>query len=188
MSTLYNILLIIVNLGFYLILFAFMLRMLFQLFKASPQNPVVMAINNVTDHAVLPLRNFIPKTRYIDLAALSCWLIVDIIKYTIVVYIGADTFLTPMEYLYIVPADFAMQFLSLLFYSTLFYTIINFVAPGLQSPGMDTLRALSEPALNQVRKKIPASGGFDFAPIIVLLGTKFCQISITQFIPASYFY
>lgn len=188
MSTLFNIFLILLNIGFYLILFTFMLRLLFQLFNANSNNPVVLAITNVTNYAVLPLRDYIPKTRYIDLSTLLCWFIVDILKYTLIVYLSAHDFLTFFEYISIIPADFAMQALSLIFYSTLFYTVINFVAPGLQSAGMDTIRALSEPALAVVRKKIPPSGGFDFAPMVVLLGTKFAQVSITQFIPASYFY
>ena len=188
MSTLFSMLLFVLTVFFYLVLFAFMLRMLFQLFKANANNPVAITIANITDIAVKPLRDYMPRTRFIDLSTLSCWLVIDVIKYTFIVYLDAGTFLTPAQYLYIVPADFVMQALSIIFYATLFYTVINFVAPGLQSPGMDTLRALSEPVLNVVRRRIPPSGGFDFAPVIVLVLSKFCQIGITQVIPPTYFY
>lgn len=178
----------LLNLAFYFVLFAFMLRMLFQLFKVNAQNPVAISIANATNIAVLPLRQYLPRTRYIDLSTLVCWLFIDIIKYTVIIFIASDSLLSPIAYLYLVPADFAMQMLTLIFYSTLFYTIISFVAPGLRSVGMDTLRALCEPALKQARKLISPAGGFDFAPVIVLLITKFTQIAITKYIPPNYFF
>jgi uncharacterized protein YggT (Ycf19 family) len=188
MSIVYNLFITILNLAFYIVLFAFMLRMLFQLFKVNAQNPIAISIASATNIIVLPLRQYLPRTRYIDLSTFVCWLIIDIIKYTVIVYLNTQSLLSPSAYLYIVPADFIMQMFTLIFYSTLFYTIISFVAPGLRSVGMDTLRALCEPVLRQARKIISPAGGFDFAPVIVLLLTKFTQIAITKYIPPSYFF
>tara|TARA_B110000879_G_scaffold152199_1_gene197036 strand:- start:1789 stop:2295 length:507 start_codon:yes stop_codon:yes gene_type:complete len=168
-----------------------MLRILFQLFKTNSNNQVAVMVANVTNVMVIPLRQYLPRTRYIDLSTLTCWLFFDILKYTILVYFTAKSgsgFLSIIEYIKIVPADFIMQALSIIIYSTLFYTILLFVAPGLKSMGMDTLKALSEPALIQARKIISPAGGFDFAPAIIMLGSKCIQLSIMQFIPASYFY
>ncbi len=168
-----------------------MLRIIFQLLKAPANNQVAIMIKNVTDVVVLPVREYVPKTRYIDLSTFLCWLVIDIIKYTILVYFTSKSghgFLSFFEYLQIVPADFLMQAMSIFFYSTLFFTIVSFVAPGLQSVGMDTLKVLCEPALKQARKIISPAGGFDFAPVIILFVTKCIQLSIIQFIPAAYFY
>lgn len=191
MELIKNIFIYAINFGLYIVLFTFMLRMMFQLVKIPASNQFARMIGNLTDVVILPLREYLPKTPYVDLSTLVCWLVVDIIKYTVLVYFtatGSDNFLSIIEYIQIVPADFVMQAMSILFYSTLFYTIISFVAPGLQSVGMDTLRGLCEPALNRARKIISPASGFDFAPMIVLFISKCVQLSIIQFIPAAYFY
>ncbi len=188
MSIVYSLFITVLNLAFYFVLFAFMLRMLFQLFKVNAQNPIAISIANATNIIVLPLRQHLPRTRYIDLSTFVCWLVIDILKYTVIVFLSGSSMLSFSHYLYIIPADFIMQMLTLVFYSTLFFTIISFVAPGLRSVGMDTLRALCEPALRQARRLISPAGGFDFAPIIVILIAKFTQIAITKYIPPSYFF
>lgn len=191
MNIIGNILIYAINFGLYIVLFGFMLRMMFQLFKAPAHNQVAVTIKNLTDALVVPVREYLPRTPYIDLSTLTCWLVIDILKYTILVYFtstNGNGFLSLLDYIRIVPCDFLMQSMSILFYSTLFYTIISFVAPGLQSVGMDTLKLLCEPALQQARRIISPAGGFDFAPAIVLFVTKCLQLSIIQFIPAAYFY
>lgn len=188
MSSLYLIFLLILNLAFYVVLFAFVLRMLFQLFRANAQNPIALHIGSVTNVVVLPLREYLPRTRYVDLSTFVCWLAIDLIKYTVMIFLANHSHLSFMQYLILIPADLLMQISTVIFYATLFYAIINFVAPGLQSVGMDTLKILSEPALAQARKLISPRAGFDFAPIIVLLVTKFIEIAITQYIPAGYFF
>ena len=188
MDTIYGFFIIVLNLAFYVVLFAFMLRMLFQLFRVDARNEVALKIAHVTNPMVLYLRNYLPRTRYIDLSTLACWLIIDVVKYTVIMLLSGSSLPSFFHYLMLPPCDFIMQACSIIFYATLFYAVVSFVAPGLQSMGMDTLRALSEPALKQARKIISPAGGFDFAPIIVLLITKFSQVAITKVIPAGFFY
>lgn len=188
MGTIYNILLYAVNLTFYLVLFALMLRMLFQFFRASATNPVAVTIAHYTNPIILPLREYLPRTRYIDLSTFTLWLVVDFLKYLLIVYLEIKQVLTPAQFALVIPADFIMQLTTLIFYATIFYTVINFVAPGLQSVGMDTLKTLAEPPMAMMRKFIPASGGFDFSPFLIILIAKCIQIGITQFIPAAYFF
>ena len=187
MGTITGIIAIVVNIAFYLVLFAFMLRMLFQLFKANSTNPFAINIVKFTNPAVLFLREYLPRTRYIDLSTLVCWIIIDLLKYIILSFLTMRYGLTTLQYIVLVPADFIMQLTMVIFWATLFYVIINFVAPGLQSVGMDVLKTLSEPALKKARKLISPDTGFDFAPIIVLVLAKLIQLAINLYIPADYF-
>lgn len=187
MGNITSIIALLVNIAFYLVLFAFMLRMLFQLFKVNATNSFAINIANITNIAVQPVREYLPRTRYIDLSTFVCWLIIDLSKYIILSFFNTQSSIDTIQYLFLVPADFIMQVTMVIFWSTLFYTIINFVSPGLQSVGMDVIRSLSEPALQKVRKFVSPDSGFDFAPIIVLIGTKLIQIIINLYIPADYF-
>lgn len=47
-----------------------------------------------------------------------------------------------------------------------------FASPGAEQPAMDTLKRLTDPALDPVRKALPESGGIDFSPLIVLIGLE----------------
>jgi YggT family protein len=60
-----------------------------------------------------------------------------------------------------------------------FYTMVVLAAVILswlrlppQNPVVQVLDALTEPFLKPIRKLIPASGGMDFSPIILLLGVQ----------------
>jgi YggT family protein len=188
MGSVTNILISVLNLILYLILFAFMLRMLFQLFRADARNPVAVNIAQLTNIVVEPLRSYVPRTRYIDLSTFLCWFTISAIRLGMLFYLSPPNAFSPVLFLAYVLTDFILQFTTIVFYATLFYTILNFVAPGLQSVGIDTLRSLSEPVLKIVRSKIPPTSGFDFAPLVVLMVAKFTQIALTSYLEASYFY
>jgi len=54
--------------------------------------------------------------------------------------------------------------------------ILSWVNPDPFNPIVRFLRAVTEPVLSEVRKRIPLSfGGIDFSPIIIILGIIFLQ-------------
>ncbi|MGE4518884.1 MAG: YggT family protein [Desulfobacteraceae bacterium] len=54
--------------------------------------------------------------------------------------------------------------------------ILSWVNPDPFNPIVRFLRAVTEPVLSEVRKRIPVSfGGIDFSPIIVILAIIFLQ-------------
>jgi YggT family protein len=59
------------------------------------------------------------------------------------------------------------------------YSLILFVAVILSwvrapedNPAVRVIHQLTEPVLDQVRKILPTAGGFDFAPMVVLIGLQ----------------
>lgn len=185
----------LVNVGVYTLNFilsivqlVFLLRLLFQLFRASSKNAFCITIANLTNPIILPLRKYIPRTRFVDLSTLLAWVVVDIVKYVLIVYIKTSVMLSFLQVVFLVPSDLIMQITSIIFYAIIFYIILKWVASGINNVAMDTLRTLSEPALRVGRQIIPSSGGFDFSPIIVLFALKVIQYAITLYIPAGYFF
>ncbi len=188
MGAFYNIFLFLINFLFSVVLFVFVLRLIFQLFRAPAGNPFCEGIAKVTNPIILPLRKLIPRTRYIDASTLLVWLVIDILKYIIIVYMTQSHVLTAYQLLLIVPADLVMQVTTIIFYVVIFYALLKFVASGMDNTAMRTLKILSEPALKLGRKLLPATGGFDFSPIVVVVAAKCIQIAITTYIPAGYFF
>jgi YggT family protein len=165
-----------------------MLRILFQLFRASSNNAFCQLIAKWTNPIITPLRQFIPRTRFIDLSTLSVWVALDLFKYIFLVYLQSKVFLSTFQLLLLIPADFLMQAITLVFYSILFYSIISFVAKGIHNTAIDTLRTLSEPTLRFGRRFIPGTGSIDFSPIVMLIALKALQYAITFYIPARFFF
>jgi YggT family protein len=58
------------------------------------------------------------------------------------------------------------------------YALLSFVAPGTYSPAVGFLSSLCEPVLRPVRNVLPAIGGLDFSPLVVILGLQALKILI----------
>ncbi len=171
-----------------MVLFLFILRVLFQIFKAPGNNEFCQLVLKLTNPLVLPLRKVIPQTRYVDLSTLLLWVTIDLFKYILLVYMQTHTVLSTGQLILLLPCDFFMQTTTIIFYATLFYAIMRLVAAGMENTAIETLAILSEPGLRFGRKLISSAGGFDFSPILVLVVLKIIQISITSIIPANYFF
>jgi YggT family protein len=59
--------------------------------------------------------------------------------------------------------------------------ILSWVSPDPYNPIVRFIHNITEPVLNQVRKRIPLNfGGIDFSPILVLLAVIFLQRFVVQ--------
>lgn len=60
--------------------------------------------------------------------------------------------------------------------------LITWVRPDPYNPIVRALRALTEPVLYMVRRKLPFvySGGMDFSPILVILALQFINIALVK--------
>jgi YggT family protein len=77
--------------------------------------------------------------------------------------------------------------LFFIFYVLLFANIIfSWVRPNPYHPGYGPIirfvYAVTEPVLNPVRRLMPALGGLDFSPMIVLILARFLQRAIISLI------
>lgn len=188
MNFFHGVVLYAINLVFSLVQLVFLLRILFQLFRANANNAFCQKIAAITNPIIVPLRKIIPRTRFIDLSTLTVWVALDLIKYIILLYLESGEHLSFMQILLIIPADFIMQSTMIVFYAIIFHFIIGFVANGIQNTLTESLKILSEPALKFSRKIISPAGGFDFSYIIVLIALKVVQYAITFYIPARLFF
>ena len=59
--------------------------------------------------------------------------------------------------------------------------ILSWVSPDPYNPIVRFINNVTEPILNQIRRRIPLSfGGIDFSPIIILLAVIFLQQFVVQ--------
>ena len=145
------------------------LRFLLQLSGANIYNPIVSAFAKITNPVLQPLRRFLPKHRLIDFSSGIA---------VLVIHIAATLISYPMfarAGLFHIPIIFgvllAIKVVCGVYIVGIILTVImSWVAPNVYSPATEIAHVLTEPILRPIRKVLPAMAGFDFSPMLALLG------------------
>ena len=162
-----------------LAVFAFLLRFLLPLVRADFRNPLAQAVLSLTNWLVIPLRRILPPMRRLDTASLVALIAVQLLA-TLLMFrlrVGALIPLLPL-------AEAGLRSLTVatirLFQVLIFvYALLSFIAPGTYSPVVGLLSSLCEPLLRPLRRLLPVLGGFDFSPLVALIGLQALLILIT---------
>src|SRR5688572_21796103 len=159
----------------YLLVTAFLLRVLLPLSRANMRNPLAQAVLRVTSPVVMPLRKILPPVGRVDTASIVALILVQLATVLILRLLEPRGF-GPAE-LIAIDVVFALLYSILGFYSfaIFIYVLLGWVAPATYSPASDLLGTLVEPILRPMRRLIPPIGGLDLSPVFVLIGIQAVQ-------------
>jgi YggT family protein len=150
--------------GFFV--WAFLVRLLFQLLKTDFRNPFAQAIVKLTNPLVLPLRRVLPAIGRIDTASVVALLVVqaaDIALVRVVVGYGLpDGSLLIVETL----LELLRQTLQLFLVAVIIWAILSWVAPDGYNPAARLLSDLVTPVLRPIRRILPRLEGLDLSPMV----------------------
>lgn len=164
-----NPLVFLVEVLFGLYLLIVMLRFLLQLFRADFYNPISQFIVKVTAPLLKPLRKIIPGFGGLDIASLVLAWLVKTVELVLVLAISGKGVLLLLPVLLAIPALVELT-IHIFLFSILIVVILSWVAPGGYNPAIGLLQSLTEPLLRPVRRLIPALGGLDLSPMVVMIG------------------
>ena len=157
-----------------------LLRFLFQLAGANMFNPLVQAFARVTNPILQVFRRILPKHRLIDF---SSGLFV-LISFFIVRWLSNPVLADDGQYHIILISSVAMaiRYVCWIFIGSILLTVImSWVAPNVYSPATELARVLTEPVLRPLRKVLPTTAGFDFSPMLAMVGLSFILYSLRAF-------
>jgi YggT family protein len=160
----------IVDMLLWLLLLAFVLRLLFQLVRADFRDPMADAIVRVTKWLILPLRKVLPPIGKIDTATVVAVLLVAAARTFIMMAMAGSGFGgvgDGVAFLRITLLDLVGLVLRVYLFAMLLYWLTSFVSPGGYAPGIRLLAQLCEPILKPVRRTIPRIGQIDFSVLWV---------------------
>ena len=164
--------------GFYILLV--LLRLLFQLVRASFYNPVSQFIVTLTQPPMQFLRRFIPGLFGVDMAAVVLLLALQILEiYVIAWFQGASPAAGGVV---VIAVAQLIEFTVYVFIvAILIRIILSWVNPyGTRHPVGDLLHSLTEPLLAPARRLIPPIGGLDLSPIAVFVLLQLTLILIVR--------
>lgn len=164
--------------GFYILLV--LLRLLFQLVRASFYNPISQFIVTLTQPPLQFLRRFIPGLFGVDMAAVVLLLVLQTLEIYVIAWLqGASPAVGGVAVIAIAQL---IEFTVYVFIVAIFIRIIlSWVNPyGTRHPVGDLLYSLTEPLLAPARRLIPPIGGLDLSPIAVFVLLQLTLILIVR--------
>jgi YggT family protein len=153
----------IVDMLLWLLLLAFVLRLLFQWVRADFRDPMADAIVRVTNWLILPLRKLLPPIGKIDTATVVAVLLVAGVRTFIMMAMAGGVAGDWLVFLRITVLDLVGLVLRIYLFAMLLYWLTSFVSPSGYAPGVRLLAQLCEPILKRVRRVIPRIGQIDFS-------------------------
>jgi len=160
----------IVDMLLWLLLLAFVLRLLFQLVRADFRDPMADAIVRVTNWLILPLRKVLPPIGKIDTATVVAVLLVAAARTFIMMALAGAGVGDGVASLRITLLDLVGLVLRVYLFAMLLYWLTSMLSPGGYAPGVRLLAQVCEPVLKPVRRVIPRIGQIDFSVLWVSIG------------------
>ncbi len=164
-----NPLIFLVQVFFGLYSVAVLLRFLFQLVRADFYNPVSQFIVTITKPLLNPLRKIIPGYRGWDFASLVlAWLVLAVEMGIIMALKGAGA--QPLAALALAVPELVDLIINIFLVALFIQVILSWISPGNYNPAVGLAYSLTQPLLGPVQRRMPALGGIDLSPMVVIVG------------------
>lgn len=174
-----NALAFLAQVAFGIYIFVLMLRVLLQVFRADYYNPLSQLLVKLTEPVLAPLRRITPRIGRVEGGALLVMLGAQMIELWLVYGVrGVEPSLAGLAVAS--AAELLELSTTIFFWAILIRVILSWVNPGLRHPGVDIVHSLTEPVLEPARRALPAMGGFDLSPILVLIGLQLVNLLLIE--------
>jgi YggT family protein len=157
----------IVDTLLWLLMLAFLLRLLLQLVRADFRDPMADAIVRLTNWMILPLRRVLPPVDTATVVAVLASAAARTAAQFALLGLGIGA---PLLFLRIMAIGLVDLVLRVYLFALLLYWLTSFTSPGGYGPGVRLLGQLCEPILKPVRRIIPPIGAIDLSVLWVSIG------------------
>ena len=164
-----NPLIFLVQVIFGLYVLIVMLRFLLQLTRADFYNPLSQFIVKATSPVLNPLRRIIPGVGGLDISSLVLAWLVKSVELLLTLALKQGGLLVVPALLLAIPGLLELT-INIFLFAILIQVILSWVNPGTYNPVVGVLHSLTEPLLGPARRRIPAMGGIDLSPMVVMIG------------------
>ncbi|MEM9316071.1 MAG: YggT family protein [Pseudomonadota bacterium] len=162
--------------GIYLLIM--LMRFVLQLVLADFYNPISQFLVRATNPLVLPLRRILPARGRIDAASLLLAILIQFIGIIVVLAIFGSSLPSASLLLAWSVVGVAALLVKIYFFSLIGTIILSWIAPGTSNHAAYHMYQISEPVIAPFRRLLPAMGGIDFSPILVLIIFRVVDIAL----------
>jgi YggT family protein len=170
----------LIEIIFGLYILAVLLRYLLARVRADFYNPLSQFLVKVTNPAIKPLRRLVPGYLGIDWPSIILLFFVQGLEIILISLVTSNHIPTPMG-LFVLTFAYLLKGVIYVYLFIIFIQIvISWVNPGAYNPITVIMYQLSEPILKPARRLIPSAGGFDFSPMLVIVGLQLLIILLVS--------
>jgi YggT family protein len=154
------------------------LRIIMQWAHWEYHNPLVQLIIRATQIPVKFLRRFIPPLGRWDSATIVLLFALAILKLLLMALL-IPSLLNVVVILRSAVADIFTLFITLFSAGIIIQVILSWIQPGNSyNPITPLISRMNAPLLRPIRQRLPAMGGLDLSPLIVLLGLQLLSMLV----------
>ena len=154
---------------FNLYLFVLLIRLILHFQRADYYNPVIQLVIKLTAPLIKPLNKFIPDIKGVELSTIFVLLVVEAIKLLCIIGLQGGGFPNFLGLLIWAVADIVNQLINLYFFAIIIRVILSWLGRGVVNPLTSILYLITEPLMAPAKRLVPAIGGFDLSPLVVLI-------------------
>ena len=165
-----------IEIFFGLYILAVLLRYLLARVRADFYNPLSQFLVKVTNPAIKPLRRLIPGYFGIDWPSIILLLFVQGLEIILISLVAYGHIPSPIGLFVLTVAYLLKEVIYVYMFIIIIQIVISWVNPGAYNPVTVIMYQLSEPVLKPVRRLIPTAGGFDFSPMVIIIGMQLLVI------------
>lgn len=171
-----DVLVFLVDTGFSLLFFVFLLRLLLQWARADFRNPLSHAIVRLSNWLIMPLRRLLPPIGRIDTASVAAVLLTALAQVAALWLVRGFGMPDAIDLLRLASLEIVRTTLWVYFWAIFIYALLSMIAPGSYSPATSILESLCEPVLRPIRRTIPSVSGLDLSPLWAGIGIQMLLI------------
>lgn len=169
MSPLTQALVYVIQTIFSLYLLIVVIRLLLQLVRADFYNPISQFAVRATDPVLAPLRKVLPGHRRIDFPALILAILVQMLSFTIVIWLHTGMMVNPLNLFLWALLGLLVMLFNVFFFCLIIEIILSWVAPHSYHPASQLIRQINDPLMQPARRLLPPTGGLDLSPLLVFM-------------------
>lgn len=162
-------LLFLIEIVFGLYTLIVLLRFLLQLVKADFHNPISQLVVRASTPLLRPLRRFIPSIAGMDMSSLVLAWLVKTVQMLLTLALGGLGIQLLGAALLAIP-ELVELTIDVFLFAILISVVLSWINPGQYNPASAVLYSLTEPLLRPARQSLPAMGGLDLSPMLVMVG------------------
>ncbi len=164
--------------------FIFLVRLLLQWARGDFRNPLVRAIVQLSNPALVPLRRVLPAAGRLDTASVVLVVALALLRVGIPRLLGGLGLPPAVTWFEQAALQILHTLLWIYFFSIFLYAMLSLIAPGTYSPAQALLTALCEPVLRPFRRLIPPLANLDLSPLWagILIMTLVILVQELQFL------
>lgn len=160
-----------------LVVLLFALRVLLQLVRANFYNPICQFVYKATNPVLMPLRRVLKPVRNFDTAGALVVFVLECLKVWLIFALGGMA-LGVAATLVLGVAELLSFLIGFYFVLILVRVILSWVGRDSYHPIVPLIAQLTQPLLGPLRRTLPQPGGFDFSPMVAMLGLMLARALI----------